>query len=59
MPKLRHSHDAYRSQVIEKIQMGRVAQSRKMASGLSFLTSDDSSYMTGVELVINGGCTAQ
>tara|TARA_B100000902_G_scaffold361803_1_gene379563 strand:- start:4515 stop:5240 length:726 start_codon:yes stop_codon:yes gene_type:complete len=38
-----------------EIPMGRVGEPREIASVVSFLTSDDSSYITGAILHVNGG----
>jgi cyclopentanol dehydrogenase len=38
--------------------MGRFAQPEEVAAGISFLASSDASYITGAELVIDGGYTS-
>jgi 3(or 17)beta-hydroxysteroid dehydrogenase len=39
--------------------IGRIANAMEIAKGILFLVSDDASYITGSELVIDGGYTAQ
>ena len=46
-------------QVAAKIPMQRTAHPDEVAYGVLFLASDESSYMTGSELVIDGGYTTQ
>jgi len=50
---------AYTQDLLTKIPLGRMAHPDEMATGMLFLACDDSSYMTGGELVMDGGFTAQ
>lgn len=45
--------------VIGQTPMGRAGQPEEIAAGVVFLASDEASYMTGSELVIDGGYLAQ
>jgi NAD(P)-dependent dehydrogenase (short-subunit alcohol dehydrogenase family) len=51
--------DALRQEFASGIPLGRIAQPREIALAALFLASDESSFMTGAELVIDGGFTAQ
>ena len=44
---------------LSRIPLGRYGESDDVAYGVLFLASDESSFMTGSELVIDGGWTAQ
>jgi len=48
-----------RDLIISRHPMGRLGLAREIAEGVVFLASDESSFMTGSELVIDGGYTAQ
>jgi NAD(P)-dependent dehydrogenase (short-subunit alcohol dehydrogenase family) len=39
-----------------KIPLGRMGKAEEIANGILFLASDEASYITGVELIIDGGC---
>ena len=39
--------------------MGRIGRPEDIAPGVVYLASDESSWVTGSELVIDGGYTAQ
>lgn len=39
--------------------LGRLGRAEEIAAGIAFLASEDASFMTGSELVIDGGYTAQ
>lgn len=50
--------EAIRKEFVTGIPLGRIAEPREIASVALFLASDESSYMTGAELVVDGGFTA-
>ncbi len=51
--------DALRAEFKSGIPQGRTGQPRDIANAALFLASDESSYMTGAEMIIDGGFMAQ
>jgi NAD(P)-dependent dehydrogenase (short-subunit alcohol dehydrogenase family) len=47
-----------RARILERYPIGRIGKPDEIASVVSFLAGDDSSYMVGAELVVDGGLTA-
>ena len=47
------------SQRTEEVPLGRLGQSEDIAYGALYLASDESAWITGIELIIDGGITAK
>ncbi|MFQ6027042.1 MAG: SDR family oxidoreductase, partial [Dehalococcoidia bacterium] len=45
--------------VLDRIPLGRLGQAEDIANGILYLASEESAFVTGAELVIDGGTTAQ
>ena len=58
MLDLVYTSDEARAQRQDQIPIGRLGNMDDVAKGVLFLASDEASYMTGSELVIDGGYTA-
>ena len=54
-----HSQPGVREKRIGLTLLGRLAQPEDIAWGILYLASDESAYITGSELVIDGGVTAR
>lgn len=50
--------EAKRQRRLVHIPMGRFGEAREMAQAALFLASDESSYLTGAEFIVDGGITA-
>jgi NAD(P)-dependent dehydrogenase (short-subunit alcohol dehydrogenase family) len=51
--------DDWLQTLVERVPLGRLGTSEDIAYGVLYLASDEASFVTGSELVIDGGRTAQ
>jgi NAD(P)-dependent dehydrogenase (short-subunit alcohol dehydrogenase family) len=58
-PMVRAQDTEITAQIVGRTPLGRIAEPREVAYGALFLACGESSYMTGTELVIDGGYTVQ
>ena len=59
MTAARRANPEDREAMLSRIPLGRYGESEDIAYGVLYLASDESSFVTGSELVIDGGWTAQ
>ena len=50
--------EKWRREGFPVVPMGRLGGADEIAAAFSFLASDDAAYITGVNLVVDGGLTA-
>ena len=47
--------DQFKMSVLNSVPLGRVGNPDEIAKAVAFLASDDSSYITSIELFVDGG----
>jgi NAD(P)-dependent dehydrogenase (short-subunit alcohol dehydrogenase family) len=47
--------EQFKKSILNNVPVGRVGTPDEIAKAVTFLASDDSSYITGIELFVDGG----
>jgi NAD(P)-dependent dehydrogenase (short-subunit alcohol dehydrogenase family) len=47
--------EQFKKSVLNSVPLGRMGNPEEVAKAVAFLASDDSSYITGIELFVDGG----
>ncbi len=47
--------EQFGAHITQQVPMGRIGQPEEIASAVLFLASNDSSFVTGIELTVDGG----
>ena len=55
LAKSQEQLEQFKTSFVSTIPMGRTGSPDEIANVVSFLASDDSSYVTGIELFVDGG----
>jgi len=50
-----HRVEQFKKSVLSRVPLGRMGNPDEIAQAVAFLASDDSSYITGIELFVDGG----
>jgi NAD(P)-dependent dehydrogenase (short-subunit alcohol dehydrogenase family) len=59
MTEARRADPVVKARMVSRVPLGRYGEAEEIALGVLYLASDESLYVTGSELVIDGGWTAQ
>ena len=51
-------HEQFKAQMAAQVPLGRIGTVNEIAKAVLFLATDDSSFMTGAALIVDGGGSA-
>lgn len=51
-------NESYMEQMIKRVPLGRIGRAEEVAKAVKFLASDDSKYITGQTIIIDGGLSS-